>query len=170
MSEISFANKIQVITEPPEIRGRHRNDFTRSFRLIHIVSRIFGLMPFSIVCQANGDIDRPTVTKIDILWFLISMFVYSFGIFTLSQLIFPRGSNIYASHLVVLSDNITIALGLVLGFFAIVFDMNNRSKLVGIVKKISLFDKKVFEITKCSNFSTTLESKIISSSFFYWHV
>lgn len=154
MSEISFTNKIQVIAESPEVRGHHRNDFVSSFRLIHIVSRIFGLMPFSIVCQANGDIDRPTVTKFDILWFLISMCVYSFGIFTLSQLIFPRGSNIYASYLVVLSDNITITLGLVLGFFAIVFDMNNRSKLVGIVKKISIFDKKVFEI---SNFPTNLE-------------
>lgn len=145
MAQLSFTNKFQVITKPPQ-NHRHKLDFAHNFRPIYIVSRVFGLMPFSFMYKINGDIEKSTITKLDILWFLISMCTYSFGTYTLSQLIFPRGPSIYASqtsHLVVLSDNIMIMLGLILGFFAVVFDMYNRSKFVEIVKKFIIFDKKV---------------------------
>lgn len=152
MSQLLSTNKFQVITEPPQ-NLRHKYDFIQNFRPIYIVSRVFGMMPFSIVYQANGDIESSTITKFDILWLSISICIYSFGIYTQAQFIFPRGSDIYTSHLVVLSDNITVMLGLILGLFAICFDMYNRSKFVEVVKKFSNFDKKVIEIcTFCSDF------------------
>lgn len=143
MSQLSIKNKCQAFPELPQTH-RSKYDFAYNFRPIYIVSRVFGLMPFSFTYQANGEIDKPTVTKLDGFWFSISMCTYSFGIYTLSQLIFPR-SNIYISPLVIFSDNMTVILGLILGFFAVGFDMYNRTKLVGIVKRIIAFDKKVWK-------------------------
>lgn len=144
------SKKFQVITEPPQIHPR-KNEFVQSFRVIYIVSRVFGLMPFTIAYNMNGEIEKPTVTKIDAIWFLISICVYSFGIYTLSQLIFPRGLDIYISPLVVLSDNMSVMLGLILGLTCTIFDMFNRSKLIDIVKRFIAFDKKVMKILKFSN-------------------
>lgn len=142
MAEFPFTKKCQALTEPPKVL-HHKRDFAHNFHLIYIVSRVFGLMPFNITYQANGNIDKPTITKFDGLWFSISICANLFGIYTLTQLIFPRGSDIYTSHLVILGDNLAVILGLFLGFFAVASDMNNRSKLVDIVNKIIAFDKKV---------------------------
>lgn len=151
MAQITPTNskKLQVLTESPQIH-RSKNDFAQSFRVVYIVSRVFGLMPFTVAYNVNGEIEKPTVTKLDAVWFLISICVYSVGIYSLSQLIFPRGENIYASPLVVLSDNISVMLGLILGLTCAIFDLYNRVKLINIVKHFIAFDKKVIKIADFS--------------------
>lgn len=144
MSQIppTSSKKFQAITEPPRNHCR-KNEFAQNFRVIYIVSRVLGLMPFTVAYNMNGEIEKPTVTKLDVLWFLTSICVYSLGIYKLSQLIFPRGEDIYTSPLVVLSDNMSVMLGLILGLTCSIFDMCNRHKLISIVKQFVDFDKKV---------------------------
>lgn len=149
MSQVPPPNsrKFQIITAPPRIH-RRKNDFARSFRIVYIVSRVFGLMPFTVAYNMNGEIEKPTFTKPDVLWFLISICVYSFGIFTQLQFMFPSDLEHYTSPLVVLSDSVIIMLGLILAFLAIFSDMCHRSKLVDIAKRFITFDKKVIKICK----------------------
>lgn len=100
-----------------------------------------------LLINMNGDVEKPIVTKLDVLWFLISKCVYSLGIYMQSQLMPPRDLKIHSSPLVVFGDNMLIMLGLILTFFAISSDMYHRTKLINIVKQFTTFDKKVIEIT-----------------------
>lgn len=142
MAQHSFINKIGIPFKPSQ-KIHKKINFVHSFRPIYIVSRAFGLMPFSMAYQSNGAIQKPTVCMLDILWFLFSIGVNGFGIYTLSASIIRKPLSKEPAHLVVLSIYLIVILGLFLGLFTIIFDMCNRSKLVDIVKNFIIFDNKV---------------------------
>lgn len=57
-----------------------KDTFAHGFRPIYIISRAFGLMPFSITFQSNGDVQKSNVSKFDVLWFAIWLCLFLFGI------------------------------------------------------------------------------------------
>lgn len=114
-----------------------------SFRPTYFVSRVFGLMPFSIVSYPNGDIGGPKVGIFDGLWFAISLSFYTCGVYVAStyQIYNQTVSNI--SVVLTIGYTVCFLLGLMLGFISIISDMGNRVKLVNIVKNFAIFDQEV---------------------------
>lgn len=147
MDQFSSTNRLQQITTKSNRTTDQNIDFSYNFRLIHFTSRVFGLMPFSIVQQANGYIEKPIVTIFDFLWFSISIFVYLFGIYSLAYSRLLQDASKYSSKLGTFSDNMIVMLGLILCLFAVLIDFYNRSKLVHIMREFINFDKKVEKFT-----------------------
>lgn len=117
-------------------------NFSYSFRPIHLFSRLFGLLPFTIVYGPNGDAQEARVTAFDILWFIISVFFYL--IFTLHSLIHMQMPS--DPNQLPLLIHIEYAILIVRSIFSsviIIFDMCNRSTLIDILKKFTTFDMEV---------------------------
>lgn len=137
---VHMSNSFRINTEHAP---KHNFDLLHSYRPIYIVLRIFGLMPFSIVFDSNGDIHRPVVRKLDALWFLISMvafncFMYfSFKYFNSEENIKPLSTTSFVGNACVYGISSTICL------LSLVLDMCFRFKFVNIFKKITIFDKQV---------------------------
>lgn len=113
------------------------------YRPIYIVSRIFGLMPFSIAYHSNGVIYRPVVNKLDALWFLLAMATFiSFIYLSFEFFISGEHANLltavsFVGTFFVFGFNVIVCL------LAINLDMCFRFKFVNIFKKITTFDRKV---------------------------
>lgn len=119
-------------------------NFAFSFRPIYYFSRVFGLMPFSIVYDSNGDPQVPRVGIFDLLWFVISICIYlPFVYYCYKQLAISNDQSV--PILFLLGAYILQMLDLIYGVLIIGIDMYNRFKLVGILKKITAFDKEVDE-------------------------
>lgn len=123
-------------------------NFAHCFRPIYFISRVFGLMPFSIVYYPNGDIHKPKVTIYDVLWLVFSLVAYGYGISVM--LSYMNGDKeTFASDSRILNGGyaMSYSLGLVLGSLSVILDMSNRFSLIDIVKKFDIFDKEVSGIT-----------------------
>lgn len=149
-SALNSVNKYQTGAK----RWRKR-DFAYSFLPIYYFSRFFGLMPFSLIYDSDGEIQAPRISLLDGVWFIISICVYVFAAFTNFQIVtlpkeMPLASLLYFGHYILLIQGLlvcTIAIGL---------DMYNRNKVVAILKTFIAFDKEVSVaiccIFKCSSF------------------
>lgn len=110
------------------------------FRPIYYFSRIFGVMPFSIVCDLNGEIKKIKISVFDGLWFFISISIYLLMAIIYQRdlkLVIDQRSFLYAA------GNFLLILSLAIYVIAIGTDMYNRSKYVEILKKITVFDNEV---------------------------
>lgn len=112
-------------------------------RPISIFSRIFGLLPFSIILDSNGDIRRARVRFSDILWFMTSICIYLImALHCYQNLIVPETSN--ESFILIVINYFRLISGLVFGAIMVTIDMFNRSKFITMFKKIIFFDKEVY--------------------------
>lgn len=134
-------NRFKVI--PAKLRVGKYN-FVHSFRPVYYLSRIFGLMPFTMkLCDTNQRIQKAQVTVFDGVWFLISISLYiSMAIIAWKTMDLPQ-KTIQSSYILILGDNLLLIVGLVYSALIIAFDMHNRSKLVEILNKFVTFDKEV---------------------------
>lgn len=115
-------------------------NYLYSFRPIYYFSRFFGLMPFSIIYDSSGEVQRPIITIFDGLWFVISMCSYSFAVFLSIRLkIMKQPSPTFVTIL----GNTFIMMTILYGVLAVAIDMCNRYKFIEIVKKFTGFDKEV---------------------------
>lgn len=113
-----------------------------SYRPIYYFSRIFGLMPFSIIYSSDGRAQKPRVSVFDGLWFVISICIYILmAVISYKNIILPTNSN--SSYLMILGDYVLLILGLFIGALTIGMDMCNRFKIVDILKMFDTFDNKV---------------------------
>lgn len=126
-------------------------DYVYNIMPIHIISRIFGLVPFGIARSPNGEVEGARVNKFDILWFVVSILLYLFLAYSYidtNELQFSSNE----SFILTAGDNVLIALGLVSAAVVIVMDMYNRSRIVEILKQFILFDKRVSLLKKPFSF------------------
>lgn len=123
------------------IRSKKLN-FADSFRPVYYCSRVFGLMPYSIVYDSNGDVQEPKVRALDFLWFVISMCVYtSMAIILYRTINLPQESNTSA-YILILGDCVLLIFALIFGAQIIGMDMFNRFRFIDIQKNINTFDKE----------------------------
>lgn len=137
--QIAYKNQVQVDNQRAAVQ---RPNFAYSFRPIYLVSRIFGLMPFSIAYYPNGDIDKPKIGIVDGLWFAISLCVYIFGIYKASDYTGYNETNTRMCLVSAIGFTICFELGLVFGCLSIVFDMGNRFKLIDIIREFTIYDQE----------------------------
>lgn len=114
-------------------------NFMKSFRPVYYFSRLIGLMPFTINCDSNGEVQRSAITKSDGVWLVISISIYSLIPFYIKVVPGPV--------FVVILGHIFAIFGSVYSVLTIVVDMCNRSKFIEILRRITAFDKMV----RCTN-------------------
>lgn len=110
-------------------------NFMDSFRPVYYVSRIFGLMPFSIICDINGEIQQSKITKFDGLWFVFSMCFHSLMAFFVQGFI--------ETKLNYLLGYVFEIFGITYCVLSLAFNMYNRSKFIDIIREITAFDIEV---------------------------
>lgn len=123
-------------------------NFSTVFRPLHYFSRIWGLAPFSIVTNSNGDVQEPKVHLCDSLWFLIMLCMYlSFANYTLEVFANTRGNYNEKSWIMSVCAILMVGLTFIHGILAIIINVCNRYKLVDMVKMFTRFDKEVLIVT-----------------------
>lgn len=138
-SALNAVNHFQVLVK----RGRWKKlDFAYSFLPVYYFSRVLGLLPYSFMCDSEGELQAPQVDLIDGIWFLLSMFIYVLAAFTNYQMIkMPKqiaiSSPLYFGHYTLLIQ------GLLICAISIAMDMFNRKKFVTVLKTFIDFDKEV---------------------------
>lgn len=137
MLQFPVANQLQITNE---YDSNIEFDFSHSFRPTYVVSRIFGQLPFSIVYHPNGDVHRPVINKLDALWFLVSISVFFYIMFSTFEFINMEENSIKTfTDLCYIFVFVTSST---LGLSSIVFDMCFRFKFVDNFKRMAIFDKK----------------------------
>lgn len=146
---LNDVNHFQIVARDNN-RLKKRN-FAYAFLPIYYFSRIFGLMPFTIIYNSRGEIQAPQVRRFDAFWFGISISIYVLAAFTNFQtsvqtMQLPEKMKIisfalYFGHYMLLIE------GLLVGAIAIGLDMYTRHKLVAILKAFIAFDNEVSETT-----------------------
>lgn len=143
-----LAAKINVKSSNSRINSVGNNcdekvvSFYRTFKSLYTFSRLVGLMPFSIVLSANGNIITTKVTVHDIIWMVISVAWYiMLAAIAGWSLQLPRGPN--ESLTINVGDTLLLIVGLCIGVLSILMDMFNRNKLINISQKYEIFDYEV---------------------------
>lgn len=115
-----------------------------TFRPIHCTSRIFGLMPFTIVCNSDGEVQSLKVKTVDGIWFTVSICTYLF--FVIFNYDVLRVSAHYyrkSVTLILIEGNYTLPwLSFVCVTVFFVVNMCNRRKYFDILKMFEQFDKE----------------------------
>lgn len=121
------------------------NKFASSLRPMYSFSRCFGLLPYSIVINSNGDIQGTKLGAFNLLWFIISVCFYLILAYVCYRDIgsVQHFRNRSESYAVVLGDYLILIQGLIYCALVIIFDMINRFKLISILKDFADFDNEV---------------------------
>lgn len=147
MAHVSLKTRILKISQQDKCYFPVRKtNFAYAFRPIYLVSRAFGLLPFSIVYHPNGDILNVRVSRLDGIWFGISLCLYLFGIYS-SLLYISHSPNLKLNARILnIAYGSSYVLGFIFGFLSVILDMRNRFQLIGIIKKFIIFDKEASQI------------------------
>lgn len=116
--------------------------FVYGFQPAYYFSRTFGLIPFSIVCDANEEVEKPQVRVFDAIWFFISLCIYSSIAYLVYHCIGIAQDSGEISILMV-GDDLLLVANFICVFFMIGVEMCNRFKLVNILWNFTDFDAKV---------------------------
>lgn len=130
--------------KPTQDKLRPENiSFLDSFGPVYYYSRLFGLMPFTIDCDASRGVQKPRIDIFDGIWFSLSILIYiSMAIIAYNDMKLPQDSDT-ASFILILGDYVLLILGLIYSALIIVFDMYNRFRLCELLNKFITFDKEV---------------------------
>lgn len=122
-------------------------NFQNIFNVNYYFLRVLGLWPFSFVRDSSGKIQKPQVTKIDLLWFIIStLFYLSVSTVFLKDSLkfatrFERSKYVY--NIISSGDYGRIVFSLIFVALLISIDMLNRFKIASILKTFESFDESV---------------------------
>lgn len=159
----SMPSQRGLIVHRPRQFAENHLDFVDSFKPINYFLRILGLMPFSIGRTSNGNISAPEIKKIDGLWFLLTISIYSIvAIASFEYVKFKRESNLHLHMVEVSHHYLHLTMGLIFSVVFIGMDMYNRYNLVDLLKKFTIFDKEVSHFFSCSFQSYTLNDSVIN--------
>lgn len=128
--------------------------FAHSVRPFHCFSRLFGLMPFSIIHDPNGQAYASAVSILDGLWFTISIILYSLINFLVFQNTTLQLEPNTASYILILGDDLLLLANLFFGLLFLGIDMINRFKIAHILQEFNMFDLEVgsYNLDYCSIF------------------
>lgn len=118
-------------------------NFAYGFRPIYYFSRVFGLMPYTLIYNPNGTIEGHKIKAIDMLWFIISIainLIMTLMILESTQYLHEIKST---SFILEGGDHLLLLLGAIFNFIIIGMDMGIRFKLMDIFKNINTFDEEV---------------------------
>lgn len=118
-------------------------DFVYSFRPIYYFNRVYGLMPFTIVYDANGTFNGCVIRPLDMLWFIATVMLNVAYVFTITGDTQHLQDPKTLSNILTGSDYFLEISSMVCSIILIAMDMLFRANLVKILKEINAFDEKV---------------------------
>lgn len=108
---------------------------------IHLSSRLFGQLPFSLHFNANGHVLKESVGIFDVLWFVVSITIdFLLTFYVLCSLREPPALQ---SGVLLLGSRIVSLIAFVTPPISTIFDMINRKRVVKILQDFDAFDKNV---------------------------
>lgn len=131
-------------------------NFSYSFRPIYYVSRVFGLIPFSLIHDSNGELLMPKVRFLDGFWSIILLCTYILNIISC----FHHVNFEKFVFVLRLGNYLLLIACFVFQILVMGTNMCNRFRFVEILKGITIFDKKVSScIIETSELNETISSK-----------
>lgn len=123
------------------IRNDNSNNMLGVFRPMYIITRIFGLFPFSVNLANPFVLNQPSLSKVDILIIILHISVYAFYTF----LNIYTNTQKYVQLPSVLENGNRVALtgGIFLGIVAVFNDLLNRKNVWNIFQKLEFIDREV---------------------------
>lgn len=154
MAQISITHRSQVINQQSTVK---KINFIHSFHPIYIFSRMFGLMPFSIVYYPNGDVEKPKVSILDAIWFAILLSIYVFGFSVVLSFVIDEPPDSTMSWITTIVFTLSSESSLIFCCLSSIANMGNRFKLIDILKMFIIFDQEASR-TKVSFIHFTLQN------------
>lgn len=118
-------------------------DAQHDFLPIYYFSRCTGLWPFSITYYSDGSIKDARVHQFDKLWFFVAICLYLAAVFYYFDRLMTdtdHTNSVLISNRMYFISQMTFLLLTIVG---IALDMCNRKKLISILDKFIVFDRKV---------------------------
>lgn len=128
---------------PKRILRKRKVNFYDAIRPAFIVSRIFGLLPYTIHFDSNGDIERATVGAFNAIYFACSIAVILLFSYSLQAAFYSKIPFSQDSAILYIADRLFGIYGFVMWLLFVVLDMLNRNRLTKIFKKVIAFDDNV---------------------------
>lgn len=129
------------ITPRSKSKGDHNNIFKLIYP-VYILSRIFGLLPFSMGLNSRKTCIWLRVNVIDFIWFVTSIVIYA-G-FTGYLFTMPLSASLpYDSYIMKIGGILILISGYLMAIISIIADMINRKKILKILRLFHDFDCKV---------------------------
>lgn len=122
--------------------------FTFGLRPIYYFSRVFGLLPFSIIHDSDGVALEPKIGKLDALWMVINIGIYA----SMTYFVY-KDINYYQNAItttLLTGDDLLFLMEIILGMVIIGLDFYNRFGFIDILRKFSIFDTEANSIISIS--------------------
>lgn len=133
---------MEVLSQSKNTKQKIQN-FEYGFRPIYCFSRFFGQWPFSIVHHENGTIQKARISRLDGVWFWISVCLQLTAIFCS----YLESDDVSDRHATTFTFCVIYFLyrlkSLIIGIFGIILDMLNRHKLANILGQFIIHDNEV---------------------------
>lgn len=118
-------------------------NFVYGFLPTYYVSRVCGMMPFSIVYDSNGEPKQSKVKKCDQLWLIFHILLFSYVTFcNFRDLKLPENTS-STPYTLMLCDYALYAFITISAFLLLGMDIRNRQKFVDFLRMFTIFDRKV---------------------------
>lgn len=121
--------------------------FAFAFRPMYYLMRVCSFMPFTIIYDTVGEVLKPRVTALDILWLLISLCNYLMALYCTKVFYtkFKQHKPPNVTKTSILVNEFFYMSEVIFGMSSIIIDLCNRFKLNDILRKFDQFDKEVNE-------------------------
>lgn len=120
--------------------------FTYGIRPIYCFSRIFGVMPFSIIYGPNGAARKPAVNLFDKLWFVAWFFLYSSIIWVVNHKLDYTQTPSGSSSILIFGGFFFLVSIFSCDIIIMTINMCNRFKLIDILDRFTVFDSEASRI------------------------
>lgn len=136
------STKIQLKYDFENVHKKIIN-FTDIFRPIYYFARFCGQLPFTIVRSPTDEFHRSQVTRLDAIWFVLSISLYAAVSFRTAQILtFEINAN-ETEHVLFVGNAALHIITMSFGILKVALDLFNRHKLVDILNKFTKFDHEV---------------------------
>lgn len=128
--------------------------FSFGIQPIYSFSRVFGLIPFSIVHEINGDVITSKVRTIDGILFAASIILQVILAVYHYMRLYVESQGV--PYVLILASKILPSLANFYTIMIIVMNMNNRHKIINIIRMFNTVDKEVTNSMHVLNIYTNI--------------
>lgn len=123
------------------VRNKNSNNIIGAFRPIYIIDRIIGMFPFSVNFDQSLILNKPFISKVDVVLFILHISVYTgFAVF---NIVTNLGEYDKLSTVLEIGNRVVLIGGISSGIGVVVIDLLNRNNVCTIFQKLEIFDREV---------------------------
>lgn len=154
---MSLTSSEKVLLDGKKQQETGQLNFYDCLKPLHMISKVFGLLPFTIHLSPNGWIERADIGVFNAAWFIFSIAINL--VFAYFAQISPRGNANAESAVAVFTDRFVWILQLLMCLSSIILCMLNRNRYLRILRQFIVFDKNV---KRNFDFNRKIDQKILA--------